>query len=401
MLWTTLVMAFREIRRNALRSFLTTLGIVIGVGAVIAMVTLGQGATIKVTGDVAKMGNNLLTVSPGSERRGAVSVAATMFTLDDANAIRREVSSVRFVAPTASRSTSMVYANRNYTATVTGSINAYLDVRGYALDRGRIFSETEQRVGMPVCVLGETVRKELFGPEEALDATIRVGKLACKVVGVFASKGQSTFGFDQDDFVLMPLATFQRRIAGTTDVGAIFVSARDEGSTVKAKRQIESLMRERRRIALGAAPDFAVRDMKEISDTLATITRALTALLGAVAAVSLLVGGIGIMNIMLVSVTERTREIGIRMAIGARAHEVLLQFVVEAIVLSVLGGLLGMGLGLAGSFAVARLVGLPFVLMPEVVLLAFAFSAAVGIAFGIFPARKASRLNPIEALRHE
>ncbi|MBI4955478.1 MAG: ABC transporter permease [Myxococcales bacterium] len=401
MLWTTLVMAFREIRRNALRSFLTTLGIVIGVGAVIAMVTLGQGATIKVTGDVAKMGNNLLTVSPGSERRGAVSVAATMFTLDDANAIRRDVSSVRFVAPTASRATSMVYANRNYTATVTGSINAYLDVRGYALDRGRIFSETEQRVGMPVCVLGETVRKELFGAEEALDATIRVGKLACRVVGVFASKGQSTFGFDQDDFVLMPLATFQRRIAGTTDVGAIFVSARDEGSTVKAKRQIEALMRERRRIALGAAPDFAVRDMKEISDTLATITRALTALLGAVAAVSLLVGGIGIMNIMLVSVTERTREIGIRMAIGARAHEVLLQFVVEAIVLSVLGGLLGMGLGLAGSFAVARLVGLPFVLMPEVVLLAFAFSAAVGIAFGIFPARKASRLNPIEALRHE
>ena len=401
MLWTTLVMAFREIRRNAMRSFLTTLGIVIGVGAVIAMVTLGQGATILVTSEVANMGNNLLIVSPGSERRGGMNVQATMFAREDALAIKREVSVVKDVAPTSSRAMTMVYANRNYTATVTGSVSDYLEVRSYRILRGRTFNDTEERTGQSVCILGETVRKELFGAVDPIDATIRVGKVSCKIVGLLDAKGQSTFGFDQDDFVLMPLTSFQRRIAGNVDVGAIFVGAVSGEATVKAKRQIESLMRERRRIGPGAVPDFSVRDLKEVSDTLATITRALTALLGAVAAVSLLVGGIGIMNIMLVSVTERTREIGIRMAIGARAYEVLLQFMVEAVVLSVLGGLVGMGLGLAGSWAVSKAVHLPFIFLPQVVLVAVGFSGAVGIGFGIFPARKAARLNPIEALRHE
>jgi putative ABC transport system permease protein len=401
MVASTLLMAFREIRRNTMRSILTTLGIVIGVGAVIALVTLGQGATDKVTADIARMGVNMLTLQPGAERRGGPGVQAPPLTLEDAQAIENEVSVVAAVAPSASRGVLAVYANRNWSTQVTGSTNAFFEVRGLKLTSGRTFSDAEVQSGTPSCVLGSTVHRELFGRQDPLGAWIRAGKLSCQIIGVLESKGQSTFGQDQDDFILVPLATFQRRLAGNRNVGSIAVSAISELATSKAKQQIEELMRERRRMAPGQADDFTVRDMKEVAETLQGVTGALTALLGAVAGVSLLVGGIGIMNIMLVSVTERTREIGIRLAIGARAHEVLLQFLVEAIVLSTLGGVLGMILGLGGSYAAGRALGLPFRIMPEVVVIAFAFSATVGVAFGYFPARKAARLNPIEALRHE
>jgi putative ABC transport system permease protein len=403
MLWSTLLMSIREIRRNTMRSVLTTLGIVIGVGAVITMVTVGQGATAKVTSDIAKLGNNMLTLVPGVHRHGGggMNTSAPMFTLADVQAIRREVPSVRYVAPSASGGVLTVYGNKNYNTSATGTTNEYFQVRGLDLAAGRSFSEAELTGGSPACVLGVTVKKQLFGSTDPIDATIRVGTLSCTVVGVVATKGQSTFGFDQDDFLIMPLKTFQRRIAGNTDVSSISVSAVDDRSTAKTKRQIELLMRERRHILPGDEDNFQVRDMQEFAQTMSTVTGALTALLGAIAAVSLLVGGIGIMNIMLVSVTERTREIGIRLAIGARGREVLLQFLVEAVVLSVLGGLLGMILGLSGSYAATRALDFPFVVSPFIVVVAFGFSAAVGVAFGYFPARKAARLNPIEALRHE
>ena len=401
MIWATLLMAVREIRRNTLRSVLTTLGIVIGVGSVIAMVTLGRGATAKITADIANMGTNLLIVSPGSERRGPTSATAPALKVDDAKAIEREVSTVDKVAPSATRGVLLVFGNKNWSTSVTGTTNDYLAVRGFRMAQGQAFSDAQMQAGSPACILGQTVRKELFGQQDPIGASIRAGSVSCTIVAVLEAKGQSTFGSDQDDFVLMPLSAFQRRIAGSNDVGAIFVSAVNDRATSKAKSQIEALMRERRRVAEGQANDFAVQDMKEISKTLGTVTGALTALLGAIAGVSLLVGGIGIMNIMLVSVTERTREIGIRLAIGARGSEVLMQFLVEAVTLSTLGGALGVLFGLGISYAATRALTLPFAVLPDIIAVAFVFSATVGVAFGFFPARKAARLNPIEALRHE
>jgi putative ABC transport system permease protein len=368
---------------------------------VIALVTLGQGATDRVTSDISNIGVNMLVVSPGARRQGGASINAEPLGLDDARAIEREVASVAAVAPSSQRALLAVSANKNWNTVVTGSTAAYFEVRKLELEHGRPFSDAELQSGTPACVLGATVRRELFGAQDPLGESIRLGRVSCEVIGVSEAKGRSTFGMDQDDYVLMPLSAFQRRIAGNDDVGSIAVSAASEALTTKSKQQIELLMRERRRIAPGQADDFSVQDMREIVKTLQSVTGALTMLLGAVAAVSLLVGGIGIMNIMLVSVTERTREIGLRLAIGARGREVLLQFLVEAIVLSLLGGTLGIVIGLVGSYAASDAMALPFRVLPQVVLVAFTFSMAVGVAFGYFPARKASRLNPIEALRHE
>jgi putative ABC transport system permease protein len=403
MLWETLLLALREIRRNVLRSSLTILGIVIGVSAVITMVTLGGGATVQVTEEISSLGSNLLHVRPGQRGRGPGGTRSTadMFEIDDAEAIARETSGLAAVAPAASQGAQAIYGNKNWSTTVTGSTNAYLQARNWTLDLGSQFTGSDLRAGKAVCVLGSTVRKELFGGQDPLGAMIRLGKLSCRVIGVFESKGQSSFGTDQDDFVLIPLRTLQRRVAGNTDVSTIYVSAQDGVSTEKVKWDIERLMRERRHISANEDDDFYVMDMKEIVSALTGTTRVLTALLGAVAAVSLLVGGIGIMNIMLVSVTERTREIGIRLAIGALEREVLMQFLVEAVTLSSFGGLIGVVLGLAAAGIGAHLLAVPFVFNPGIVIIAFAFSAAVGVIFGYFPARQAARLDPIEALRHE
>ena len=281
-----------------------------------------------------------------------------------------------------------------------GSTNAYLTVRDWPLERGRTFAGSEIRGGKAVCILGTTVHKELFGGQDPLGAIIRLGKLSFQVVGLLAAKGQSSFGTDQDDFVLIPLRTFQRRIAGNTDVSRIYVSANDGVSTKKVQKDIEGLMRERRHIALGD-DDFHVRDMQELLSTMTGTTRVLTGLLGAVAAVSLLVGGIGIMNIMLVSVTERTREIGIRLAVGALERDVLMQFLIEAVVLSSCGGLIGVVLGIVAAIVGAHFLAVPFVFDPGIVVISFVFSGAVGVVFGYFPARQAGQMDPIEALRHE
>jgi len=402
MLWETILLALREIRRSVLRSSLTILGIVIGVAAVITMVTLGKGATAKVTSDIAKLGSNLLQVRPGQGfGPGGRRSTADLFKAADAEAIEREISGLAAVAPIASKGTQAIYGNQNWSTAVTGTTSAFLKTRDWTLDSGSSFTTGDERAGKAVCILGATVRDKLFGKQDPLGATIRLGKISFKVMGVLTSKGQSSFGTDQDDLVLIPLRAFQRRIAGNTDVSVIYVSARDGVSTEKVKQGIERLMRERRHITAGKEDDFNVRDMQEIASTLTGTTRVLTALLGAVAAVSLLVGGIGIMNIMLVSVTERTREIGTRLAIGALEREVLMQFLVEAVVLSSFGGLVGITLGLAAAALGASALGVPFVFDPTIVVIAFLFSAAVGVLFGYAPARKAARLDPIEALRHE
>ncbi|MFB1487457.1 MULTISPECIES: ABC transporter permease [unclassified Thiocapsa] len=401
MLWGSLVLAGRAVRRNVLRSFLTILGIVIGVAAVIIMVILGGGATLEVQRQIESLGSNLLIVRPGQRVGPGVLSDARSFNLDDAISLRNEIPGLDGVAPAASQPMTAVVGNRKRATTVTGSDNAYLTVRNWTLVSGRSFTETELRAGKAVCVIGATVQRELFGQEDPIGSRIRLRRASCDVIGLLEAKGQSSVGLDQDDLILIPLKTLQRRFTGNQNVGLIYASVRAGDSIDIAKADIERLMKERRMISPGDQADFMVMDMREISGLLTTTTKILTALLGAVASVSLLVGGIGIMNIMLVSVTERTREIGIRLAIGAQEDEVMLQFLVEAVVLSTLGGLIGIVLAIGVSVWLAALLNLPFVFNVGVVVFAFLFSAAVGIVFGYVPARRAARLDPIEALRHE
>ena len=399
-LWLTLGMALRAMVRNKLRSFLTVLGVVIGVGAVICMVHIGEGAKRSVTDQIASLGQNLLMVRAGVFRGpGGSRQAATPFESDDAEALAAQVSGVR-VAPTASSRTVAVYGNVNWPTEVQGITNDFFDVRSWPLETGRMFEDGELRGAAAVCILGAAVKRELFGEGDPIGARLRLGKVTCEVIGVMTSK-QSMMGSDPDDTVLMPLRTVQRRLLGRETLGMIYVSAEDEAQVARVRADIENLLRERRRITAGKDDDFSVQDMKEIADRVAGTTNVMTALLGSIAAVSLLVGGIGIMNIMLVSVTERTREIGIRMAIGARGREVMLQFLLESALLSMVGGIFGAGIGLGASWVACDKLGLPFVLVPSIIWLAFVFSAAVGIVFGYMPALKAARLDPIDALRHE
>jgi len=401
MLWNTILLSLREIKRNVLRSFLTILGIVIGVGSVIIMVTIGGGATVQVAEQIASMGSNLLIVSPGKRMGPGHSTSPTPFKFADVEAIERDVNFIKAVTATSTQSIMAIFGNDNWSTTVTGTTNQYFTVVNRSIKTGRLFAESELRAGAAICIIGETVRKKLFGGREAVGEKIRLQKLSCEVVGLLEPKGQSTMGMDQDDIVLIPLRTFQRRISGNQDIGIIQVSVQGGISTEKVQQDIERLMRERRHISTGMVDDFHVMDLKEITKMLTGTTKTLTALLGAVAAVSLLVGGIGIMNIMLVSVTERTREIGIRLAIGALEREVLMQFLVEAVVLSSLGGIIGIALALASSVWLAHVLQVPFVFNAGIVVVAFLFSAAVGVIFGYFPALKAARMDPIEALRHE
>lgn len=400
MLIETLLLSAREIRRNFLRSALTMLGIIIGVAAVIAMVTLGGGAQQKVSSDISSLGKNLLMVMPGARQRGP-SAGVTAFKQADATALERNVAGLDVVAPMASKSVRAVFANANWTTTVSGVTDAYLTVRQWPVASGRAFDEAEERAGRAVCVIGETVHKNLFGTQDPIGSRLRLGPSSCEVIGVLQGKGSSTFGQDQDDTVLMPLLAFQRRISGTEDISVIFLSASSAGSIDKVKAEATALLQQRRHITQGKVDDFQVQDMREIAALVEGTTALLTAFLGAVAAISLLVGGIGIMNIMLVSVTERTREIGIRLAIGAFERDVLMQFLVEAGALSLAGGLVGIVLGLGISAVVASAVSIPFVINLPIIGIAFIFSAMVGVVFGYFPARNAARLDPIDALRFE
>ncbi|MYZ49456.1 ABC transporter permease [Propylenella binzhouense] len=401
MLFETFRLAVLAIRRNALRSSLTVLGIVIGVAAVIAMVTIGNGTTAKISADLAKLGNNLLFVRPGQFGPGRASVDAKSFNARDVEALRTQIPSLQAVAPVAQTSATVIYGGESRQTTITGSDAGLIVAQDWEIAAGRAFLDSEVRAGRAVCLLGETVRTSLFGDADALGARIRVKNVSCEVIGALAAKGQSSTGMDQDDVVIMPLRAVQRRLIGSSDIATILLSARDGVDTAKVQGDVELLLRERRQIGPGEDDDFTVRDMKELVQTITGTTVVLTALLGAVAAVSLLVGGIGIMNIMLVSVTERTREIGIRLAIGALEGQVLTQFLVEAAVLSLFGGLAGIALGLGLAWLAAQGMRVPFMVDMRIVLVAFGFSALIGIVFGFFPARRAARLDPIEALRHE
>ncbi len=395
------VMAFQAIIRNKLRSFLTTLGIIIGVGSVVAMVHLGQSATRSVTDEIASIGSNLLFVMPGTAQRGpgGVRTSAEPFELDDVEAIAQEVPDI-LVAPAITVSPTVVIGNANETIPVIGTDNNYFAVRNHRIAYGRAFDPDELNAGSAVCIIGTTLIDEMYLGQEPLGTTLRVGRTACRVIGVLEEKGQS-MGQDRDKIILMPVKAVQRRLLGSLDVQTIYVSALIDGSTGRVQKDIESLLRQRRHIASPKDDDFYVRDTQDIANALASTTNTMTILLGAIAAVSLLVGGIGIMNIILVSVTERTREIGIRLAIGARTRDVLTQFLVESIALSTLGGIIGLVLGIGGTWLVTSRLDMPFLLAPGVMLLGFFFSVAIGIIFGFFPARKAARLNPIDALRHE
>ncbi|MFO1406121.1 MAG: ABC transporter permease [Steroidobacteraceae bacterium] len=400
MLWNTVLLALRAIRRNLLRSFLTVLGIVIGVAAVITMVTLGNGATRSVTDQISSMGSNLLIVIPG-QRFGPGGDNAPRFKVSDADAVHSQVSAARLVAPVVSASATAVYQSNNWSTVVTGTTGDYFEAGNWEIASGRTFTDAEERAGRAACVIGQTVREKLFGTREPVGEEIRVRQFACEVVGLLRSKGQSAMGSDQDDVIVMPLRTVQRRITGSQDVGRLMVAAAPGSSLDAVKEQVTELMRERRKIADDEDDDFRVMDTRQIAQTLTSTTKILTGLLAAVAAVSLLVGGIGIMNIMLVSVTERTREIGTRLAIGALEREVLLQFLVEAVVLAGLGGIAGIVLATVSSIGLAKLMGVPYLFSPGINLLSFGFATAIGVMFGYFPARRAASLNPIEALRHE
>jgi len=402
MLWNTLGLALREIRRNLLRSFLTILGIVIGVSAVITMVTLGQGATQAVQNQISSMGSNLLMVLPGQRLGpGGGGAGAPAFKEADGEAIASQIGGVRLVAPEVRNSVTVVADGRNWQTGVIGSTGDYFSVKGWQLAAGRFFEPTELATGAAVCVIGQTVRRELFGTRSPIGASLRVKQFSCEVVGLLLSKGQAAMGQDQDDVVIVPLRTGQRRVFGHTRIPNLQVAMADGVDAASVTGAITQLLRERRKLAPGDDNNFSVLDTKQLADALSGTTQVMTMLLGAVAAVSLLVGGIGIMNIMLVSVTERTREIGIRLAIGALEREVLLQFLIEAVALAALGGLVGIALATVASLGLARVMGLPYLFQPGINVLAFVFSAGIGVVFGYVPARRAARLDPIEALRHE
>jgi putative ABC transport system permease protein len=402
MLWSTILLAFRAIRRNAVRSLLTVLGIVIGVAAVVTMVTLGNGATRSVSEQIASLGSNLLMVLPGKRLGpGRDSAGAPAFKIADVAAIEAQIGALKAVAPSVTTGATLVHEAKNWATTVTGTSRAYFAIGNWKLVAGRVFSDAEEKAGKAACVIGETVRRELFGREDPVGARLRVKQFSCTVVGLLRAKGQSAMGNDQDNTVVMPLRTAQRHLTGSRDVGLLLVSLRDGAASERVQDQLVQLMRERRRIADNEEDDFNVLDTRQIAQAMSGTTRIMTMLLGAVAAVSLLVGGIGIMNIMLVSVTERTREIGLRLAIGALEHEVLLQFLVEAVVLSSLGGLAGLVLATIASVALARLIQVPWIFDLQINAIAFLFAAGIGVLFGSFPARRAARLDPIEALRRE
>lgn len=401
MIYNTFLLALREIRRNILRSFLTVLGIVIGVAAVITLVTVGSGATAQVTNQIASLGNNMLIIRAGKRMGPPDKSESPDFTADDVKAITREITSIAAVTGIDTSTVIAVNGSDNWETTVTGIKNDFFKIRNWVVVKGRQFEDSEIQGGRSACIVGATIKKELFDNQNPVGESLRLKSFTCKIVGLLAAKGQSSMGNDQDDLILMPLKTVQRRLTGRKFVRMIQLSVQEGIPTEKAISDIETLMRERRHLAYNEDNNFNVIDMKEIATMMTSTTRILTALLAAVAAVSLLVGGIGIMNIMLVSVTERTREIGIRLAIGAMEKEVLLQFLVEAAVLSGLGGITGIMLALIASYIMTSIIAVPFVFEGGIVALAFLFSVAVGIVFGYFPALKAARLDPIDALRHE
>ncbi|HPD61122.1 MAG TPA: ABC transporter permease [Thermodesulfobacteriota bacterium] len=406
-LQSTFKISFRALRVNKMRSALTILGIVIGVTAVIAMLAVGAGARREIARHISSMGSNLLIVLPGATTAGGVRMGSgtqTTLSLSDADAIQKECSSVSDVAPIFSGVAQVVYGHQNWSTGVIGSFPNILTVRDWPLDSGRPFTQQDVKNATKVCLVGQTVVENLFGSIDPLGKIIRINKIPFTIIGVLSRKGQSTMGQDQDDTIYVPVTTAQKKLFGTAFPGmlrVIMVKAKSSEDLPLAESQINELLRQRHHIGRDRESDFTVRNLTQIMETAEQSTRVMTLLLGAIASVSLLVGGIGIMNIMLVSVTERTREIGIRMAVGAKTWDIRLQFIIESLTLSLVGGIMGIIIGISGSKILSVLAGWTTIITPFSVLLAFGFSGFVGIFFGFYPAYKASLLNPIDALRYE
>ena len=408
LLLMTIRIALRALRRNIMRSLLTTLGIIIGVAAVIAMVSIGHGASVSVQEQIARMGNNMLIILSGTTTQGGLRSGlggAPTLTINDARAIQRESPAVSAVTYIRRQVQQVVAGNQNWSTAITGVTPDYQIVRDWPVAAGRFLTKQEEESAATSAVLGQTVVQYLFGAgQNPVDQLIRMNNTPFRVVGVLTPKGQSTQGQDQDDAVFIPFSTAERKVLGTRrlgTVGAIMVSAVSPEAIPEAQRQITALLRERHRIRPGQNDDFTIRNLADIAATAESTSQVMNILLASVASVSLLVGGIGIMNIMLVSVTERTREIGIRMAVGAKSRHILTQFLLEAVVLSSIGGVVGAVLGVVGAKLVSALAHWPTIVPPDAIILAITFSAAVGIFFGFYPARKAARLDPIQALRYE
>jgi len=403
----TLKIALRALRTNKMRSFLTMLGIIIGIAAVIAMMAVGTGASYVISQQIASIGSNIILVIPGSTTSGGLrtgSGGAQTLTGDDVKAIMNECPSVSTASGTVRSSGQIVYGNMNWSTVIMGGTPELFDIREWPVTSGRSITQQDVDSAGKVCLLGQTVADNLFGSADPIGNIVRIKKIPFTVIGILESKGQSPQGTDQDDTIFVPLRTAQRNLVRsqrTDSVGAIIVKAKSEMVLDKAEEEINSLLNQRHRITNGKEPDFSTRNLSEILAVAEKSSKAMSLLLGAVASISLIVGGIGIMNIMLVSVTERTREIGIRMAIGAKKNDILLQFMTEAVLLTMLGGMIGIALGAGGATVVSRLLGWPTMISVQSVTIAFFFSAAVGIFFGFYPARKAAGLNPIDALRYE
>jgi putative ABC transport system permease protein len=401
---STLRLALRALRRNALRTLLTMLGIIIGVGAVIAMVSIGNGAKAQVEAQIASLGQNVILVLSGTVSRGGFRMgfgSAGTLTQEDYNAIRKEVAGISGASPEVRTFAQVAYGNQNANTQIMGVGADYLDIRSWPLAHGQNLTEADVRNSSKVALLGRTVRETLFGDADPVGQIIRIKNAPFVVAGELAPKGMSLMGSDQDDVILVPYTSAMKRLTGNTTFRSLNVQAAGPKQVTEVAEQITALLRQRHRITPDKEDDFLVRTQQEIAETATATSRIMTALLGSIAGVSLLVGGIGIMNIMLVSVTERTREIGIRMAVGARGKDILLQFLIEAVTLSVVGGLVGIGLGTGASRLLTAKMGWATYVSADSILLAFVFSAAVGIFFGFYPARKAARLDPIEALRYE
>ncbi len=399
--------AIRALRINKMRSFLTMLGIIIGIAAVIAMMAVGSGASYVISQQIASIGSNILLVIPGSTTSSGIrtgSGGVQTLTYEDSKAIQHECPAVEMASGTVRGSGQVVYGNQNWSTLLMGATPELLAIREWAVIAGRSITSSDVDGSAKVCILGQTVSQTLFGSEDPIGKMIRIKKVPFTVIGLMDRKGQSPQGTDQDDVIFMPLRTAQRKLMGSqfpNTVGAILVKAKSEELLPAAEEQINALLNQRHRITNGKEPDFTVRNLSEILDVAEKSSKAMALLLGAVASISLIVGGIGIMNIMLVSVTERTREIGIRMAIGAKRKDILMQFLTEAVLLTLLGGLIGIALGAAGATVVSKILSWPTLISPVSVTVAVFFSGAVGIFFGFYPARKAASLNPIEALRYE
>ena len=396
--------AYRALKRNKMRSSLTMLGIIIGVGAVIAMVGIGQGAKKMVDAQIASLGDNLLTIFPGSHTAGGVREGAgsvTRLTEDDAKAIIQSCPAVSKISSVVRTSAQVVAGNLNWGTQIQGYSPDFVDIRSWPVSSGTFFTDQDVRGATKVCVLGKTVVDNLFPDQDPVGQIIRIKKLPFRVIGVMSKKGQNAFGQDQDDIILVPYSTAQKKLIGTSYVNSIIASAKDRTEINLASDQITQLLRQRHKIQPGEADDFTVRSQLDIASVAGSTSSVMTILLAAIASVSLIVGGIGIMNIMLVSVTERTREIGIRMAVGARGQDILTQFLIESIVLSLFGGIIGILLGVISSKIISGVLSWPIYISPPAVAIAFFFSGFVGIFFGFYPARKASMLDPIEALRYE